>query len=224
MNLLAESLTFPFIVFGWLLSVMTLVWAFKTAPWFKVIGDKGAQNILLAMALLVFLLWQFSASLGGGMTFHFLLATMLTLMFGAQFAFLGMALALLGVTFESGLGWQSFGLNAVLMGLVPVVITSGMLRFSKAYLELNFFVYIFFNAFLAGAIGVVVSLSLGAWVMWVTEAHSFETLKQSFIPYIPLMSTPEGFLNGLLMTAVLFLKPEWVSSFNGSAFISKDRK
>ncbi|GKT11046.1 MAG: hypothetical protein ISEC1_P0009 [Thiomicrorhabdus sp.] len=221
MNLFAESLTLPFISFGWLLFLSSLVWAFKTAPWHKVEGDRGAQNILLATALILFFLWQLSASLGNGLTFHFLLGTLLTLMFGVQFAFIAMVLALIGVTFESGLGWLSLGINAVLMGLVPIIITSLMLRFSRAYLELNFFVYVIFNAFLASAIGVVVSLSLGAWVMWVTEAHSLAMLKQSFIPYIPLMATPEGFLNGLLMTAVLFLKPNWVSSFNGESFITR---
>lgn len=222
MNLFEESLTLPFIVAGWLLFIASFIWAFKTAPWHKVEGDRGAQNVLWAAALLVFLLWQLSASIGAGLTFHFLMMTMLTLMFGPQFALIGMALALVGVTFESGLGWLAFGLNAVLMGLIPIMITSLMLRFSRAYLELNFFVYIFFNAFFAGAVGVVVSLSLGAWVMWVTEAHALETLKQSFIPFIPLMATPEGFLNGLLMTAVVFLKPHWVSSFNGEFFIKRD--
>lgn len=221
MNLFAEGLGLPFIVAGWLIFIATLIWAFKTAPWDKVNGDKGAQNVLLGAALVVFLIWQLSASLGNGITFHFLLMTLLTLMFGAQFAIVGMALALVGVVFESGLGWLSFGLNAVLMGLVPIMITSLMLRFSKAYLELNFFVYILFNAFLASAIGVVASLSLGAWVMWVNEVHTLKMLEQSFIVYIPLMATPEGFINALLMTAILFLKPRWVSSFDGEHFIKR---
>ena len=218
MNLMAESLTLPFIVGGWLGCLLGLIWAFKTAPWHKVNGDKGAQHVLLGATLLVFLLWQLSASLGGGLTFHFLMMTLLTLMFGAQFALMAMALALLGVTLESGLGVLSFGLNAVLMGFVPVMITMAMLRFSKAYLELNFFVFVFFNAFFAGSVSVVVSLGLGAWVMWITEAYSLAVLKQSFIPLIPLMSMPEGFLNGFLIAGLLIFKPEWVSSFNGRVF------
>jgi len=65
----------------------------------------------------VFLLWQLSASLGGGLTFHFLMMTLLTLMFGAQFALLSMSLALLGVTFEGGLGWLSFGFKRTINGV-----------------------------------------------------------------------------------------------------------
>ncbi len=214
MNLIAESLPFSFIVAGWLLFLGTLVWALKTAPWDKINGDRGAQHVLLAAVLGVFLAWQFSASLGAGLTFHFLLMTVLTLMFSPQFAVLGMTLALIGVTFESGLGWLSLGLNAVLMGVLPILVTALMLRFSQRFLEGNFFVYVLFNAFLASAIGVVLSLSLGAWILWISEVHTLEVLKQVFIPFIPLMALPEGFVNGFLMAALVLLKPHWVSSLS----------
>jgi uncharacterized membrane protein len=215
MNLFAESLTLPFIVAGWLMFLGGFIWALKTAPWHKVEGDKKAQNVLWAAAVAVFFIWQFSASLGSGLTFHFLLMTVLTLMFSPQFALIAMALALIGVTFEADLGWLSFGLNAVLMGGVPITMTVLMLKFSDRFLEKNFFVYVIFNAFLASAVGVVLSLSLGAWVLWGSEAHSLEVLKQSFIPFIPLMAVPEGFLNGMLMTLLILFKPRWVSSFKG---------
>ncbi len=221
MNLLSENLTWPLIIGGWFLFLMAFFWACKTAPWHKVNGDREAQHVWLGATVLVFFLWQLSASLGDGPTFHFLMVTLLTLMFGAQFALLSMSLALLGVTVESGLGGLSFGLNALLMGGIPIAITVAILKLSKTYLELNFFVYIFLNAFFASVVGVVVSLGLGGWVLWMTEAYTFEVLQQSFIPFIPLISTPEGFLNGFLIAGLLIFKPEWVSTFNGRVFIKK---
>ncbi len=161
MNLSTDNLTLPFIVAGWLLFLGSLFWAFKTAPWHKIESDKGAQHVLLAAVVVVLFVWQISASLGDGLTFHFLLMTVLTLMFSPQFALLGMSLALIGVTFETNLEWLSFGLNGVVMGLLPIMITSLMLKASSRFLEKNFFVYLLFNAFLAAAIGVVVSLSVG---------------------------------------------------------------
>lgn len=217
MNLSADSLTLPFIVFGWLLCLVSLLWALKTAPWHKVEHDQPAQRVWLSFTVVVLLVWQFSASIGDGLTFHFLLMSLITLMFGVQFAIVAMLLALLGVTWQSELGWLSFGLNATTMGVVPIMITQLVLKLSYRYLEQNFFVFILFNAFFASALGVVVSLSIGAWVMWSVELHSIETLKQSFLPYIPLMATPEGFVNALILTAVLVLKPHWVSSYRGPA-------
>jgi len=214
MNLSAEGLGLPWLVGSLLIWAGLLIWAFKTAPWYKVTEDRSAQNVLLGATLIVLLVWQFGASIGMGITFHLLLMTTMTLMFGPQFAFIGMSLALIGVTFESDLGYLGLGINAVLMGVVPIFITWWMARWAFYKLDRNFFVFVFFNAFLSGAVGVVVSLSLAATVLYAAEVHTAETLKQSFLPFVPLMATPEGFINGMLMTAFILFKPHWVSSFN----------
>lgn len=214
MNLAADGLGLPWLVGSLLIWVGLLIWAFKTAPWYKVQDDKGAQHVLLAAAFIVLLIWQFGASLGEGITFHFLMMTTITLMFGPQFALMAMSLAILGVTFESGLGFMSLGINAVLMGVIPIFITWWMARWAFAKLDHNIFVFVFFNAFLSAAVGVVTSLGLAATILYAAEVHSVEVLNQSFIPFIPLMATPEGFLNGMLMTAFILFKPQWVSSFS----------
>ena len=217
MNLVEEWLDLPWLVGGGLLFLSALVWAFKTAPWHKVQNDKGAQHVFLAATLVVFLVWQVGASLGSGITFHFLLMTTLVLMFGAQFAILAMSLALLGVVFQADLGVLALGINAVIMGLVPIFITVGLLKIARRYLEVNYFVYVFFNAFLAASIGVVVSLSLATLALWSSEVLSYAALKQVFIPFIPLMATPEGFINGMIIGALLMLKPHWVATFDWDA-------
>ncbi|MDX1352544.1 MAG: energy-coupling factor ABC transporter permease [Thiomicrorhabdus sp.] len=222
MNLVAESLGLTTIVGGWVLFALVLGWAFKTAPWHKVDGDKNAQHVLLAMAVVIFLVWQLGASLDNGITFHFLLMTLMTMMFGPQFAIMAMLLALVGVVFQSGLGWLSLGINAVLMGVVPITVTWLMYRLGARFLEANFFVYLFYNGFLSAAVGVVLSLSLGAVLLSLNEVHSFEVLKQSFIVYIPLMATPEGFVNGMLLGAFVLLKPHWVATFHDNTYL-KDK-
>ncbi len=214
MNLSADGLGLPWLVGSLFIWAGLMVWAFRTAPWYKVQDDKGAQHVLLGAAVVVLLVWQFGASLGGGITFHFLLMTTVTLMFGPQFALMAMSLALIGVTFESGLGALSFGINAVLMGVVPIFITWWMARWAFYKLDRNIFVFIFFNAFLSAAIGVVTSLGLAAVVLYAADVYTAEVLKQSFVPFIPLMATPEGFLNGMLMTAFILFKPHWVTSFS----------
>lgn len=214
MNLSAEGLNLSWLVGGLLIWAGLLVWAFKTAPWFKVVRDRSAQHVLLGASIIVLILWLMGGSFGMGITFHFLLMTTMTLMFGPQFALIGMSLALLGVTLQADLGLMSLGINALIMGAVPVFITWWMARWSFYKLDRNIFVFVFFNAFLSASIGVVVSLSLAATVLYVAQVHTLEVLKQSFLPFVPLMATPEGFLNGMLMTMFILFKPHWVSSFN----------
>jgi len=220
LNLQSDSLGLATIVGGWVLFILIVGWALKTAPWHKIEEDKGAQHVLLAMSVIIFLVWQLGASLENGITFHFLLMTLMALMFGPQFAILGVLFALSGVTFQSELGWLSFGINAILMGVVPIIVTWWMFKVGAKFLEPNFFVYVFYNGFLSAAVGVVLSLGLGATVMLLNEVHSYDVLKQSFIVYIPLMATPEGFLNGMLITALILLKPHWVSTFHDKTYIN----
>jgi len=220
LNLIADSLGLTTLVGGWVLFALILIWALKTAPWHKIDGDKGAQHVLLAMAVIVFFIWQESASLGNGITFHFLLMALMTMMFGPQFAIIAMLLALIGVVFESDLGWLALGINAVLMGVIPITVTWLMYRIGAKFLEPNFFVYLFYNGFLSAAVGVVISLGLSTWVMLVNDVHTLNVLKQSFIVYIPLMATPEGFVNGILLAAMILLKPQWVATFHDSNYIN----
>ncbi|MDG6773466.1 energy-coupling factor ABC transporter permease [Thiomicrorhabdus sp. ZW0627] len=214
MNLHAEGLSLSWMVGSLLIWAGLLVWSLRTAPWYKVHNDKEAQHVLLGASMVVFLVWLFGASIGNGLTFHFLFMTTLTLMFGPQFAFIAMSLALVGVTLQSDLGFMAFGLNAILMGVIPIFITWWMARWAYKVLDHNIFVFVFFNAFLSASVGIVMSLGVSALVLYAAEIHSYDILKQSFIPYIPLMATPEGFVNGMLMTAFILFKPEWVSSFS----------
>ncbi|WP_321324475.1 energy-coupling factor ABC transporter permease [Thiomicrorhabdus sp.] len=220
MNLIADSLGLGTLVGGWVLFVLILIWALKTAPWHKVDGDRGAQHVLLGMAVIVFFIWQVGASIDNGITFHFLLMTLMTMMFGPQFAILAMLLALIGVVFESDLGWLALGINAVLMGVVPIMVSWFMYRIGAKFLEPNFFVYLFYNGFLSAAVGIVISLGLSTLVMLVNDVHTMSVLKQSFIVYIPLMATPEGFVNGMLLAAMILLKPQWVATFHDSNYIN----
>lgn len=220
MNLSAASLGLPTIVFGWTILLLSVLWALKTAPWCKIENDKRAQHVLLGFTALVFFIWQFSASLGDGLSFHFLLMTLVTLMFAPQFAILAMVLALAGVTFISDLGWLSLGVNAFIMGLVPIFITWFLFKLGAKFLEANFFVYVFYNGFFSAALGIVVSLSLAAMVMLVNEVHTYEALKQGFIMFIPLMATPEGFVNGMILAALILLKPNWIATFHDKIYIN----
>ena len=146
--------------------------------------------------------------------------TVMTLMFGPQFALLGASFALVGLAFYAPTGWEAIGINALLMVLLPIWITVGFVKVCETYLETNFFVYVFFNGFLAAGVASVVVLSTGGLIMLMNEVHSLEVLKQVYFPFIPLMAIPEGFVNGMIMAALILLKPEWISSFQDRTHIN----
>jgi len=218
MNLQDEGLSWIWVLSGALLYLLAMVWSLRTAPWHKVL-DRESQHVFLGVTVVVFLLWNSGASIGSGLTFHLLMAALITLMFGAQFAMISISFALLGVTVLGNAGWLAYGLNAVLMGVIPILIVWWIAILSYRYLERNFFVFILLNGFLAAGVASIVTLGLSAGVMTWSGVQSIETLEQSFIPYIPLMAIPEGFTNAMLLLALVLMKPEWVSCFTDEQYL-----
>lgn len=218
MNLQDDGLSWVWALSGALLYLIAMIWSLRTAPWHKV-SDKESQHVFLGVTVMVFFLWNSGASIGSGLTFHLLMAALTTLMFGAQFAMISMSLALLGVTALGNAGWIAYGLNAVLMGVIPVLIIWWIAIWSYRYLERNFFVFILLNGFLAAGLASIITLGLSAGVMVWSGIQSIETLEQSFIPYIPLMAIPEGFVNAMLLLALVLMKPEWVSCFTDEQYL-----
>lgn len=219
MNLPDDHFSLFWIGLGWFLYVLAFLWSVKTAPWYKIKGDSEALNVFIGVSVLLSFIWAGSASIGDGLSFHVLLMAAITLMFGPQFALFSASLALVGVTAMGKSGVLMFGMNAVLMIVIPVTIVWLMALFAYRHLERHFFVFVLFNGFFAGAVSTFVSLLVAAGVMWLGGLYETEKLTQSFLPYIPLMVIPEAFANGLVVLALVILKPQWVSCFDDDEFL-----
>lgn len=209
---MAQTLGLPTLIAGWIGLFFMLAWSVKTAPWYK-LQNKTAQHVLLAMSVVIFSLWQLDVSIHQGVSLHLLLVTLLTLMFGVQFAFFAVLLALLGVVWQQQLGWQAYAINALLMGIVPILITWGLYRLGAKFLAANFFVYLLYNGFFSATLSMVAVMALSALVLSINDVLSGAQLMKDFVIYIPLMATPEGVLNTFLLMMLIFLKPEWVMTF-----------
>ncbi|MGC9385886.1 MAG: energy-coupling factor ABC transporter permease [Hydrogenovibrio sp.] len=218
MNYQDAGFSLSWLMGGGILSFLALWWALRTAPWHK-IRDKEAQHVFLGMAVILLLLWNSGASLGDGITFHLLLVGLATLMFGAQFALICAVIALLGVTALGHAGWMAFGLNLLLMAVVPILIVWWIAILAYRYLDRNFFVFVLLNGFFAAGVSTVVALLMSAAVMGLSGVHTLENLQYSFLPYIPLMAIPEGFVNGMLILALVLMKPQWVSCFTDEQYL-----
>lgn len=214
MNLQDTGFSLVWLVASWLVMLSLLSYATKTAPWHKVEADKEAQHVFLGFAVIQFFIWLFAAEIEGGVTFHFLMTTLATLMFGWQFAMFSALIAVLGISIMGQADWGLFALNWLLMGGIPILIAWALVKWSHRVLDRSFFVFILFNGFFAAALSTLLALSSMALVLFFSGVMSGEDLKYQFIQYFPMMIAPEGFLNGMLLTVLIFLKPEWISTFS----------
>ena len=70
-----------------------------------------------------------------------------------------------------------------------------------------------------GAVGVPAQLVSArriptAGVMLASGAYDAHRLSYEYWPYLPLVAFPEGFVNGMIITALVGLRAHWVVTFD----------
>lgn len=219
MNLQDAGFSLTWLVLGWLLTAWILHRALKTAPWHKVAQDTAAQHVLLGFSVVLFFVWYFGAELESGLNFHFLLMGLATVMFGWQFALVSSFLAVLGLVITSKMGLWVSALNWLVLSLLPVWTVHLMVAWAYRVLDRSFFVFVFFNGFLASAVACLLAMLGMTWLLWLGNVVSTAELEASFVRFIPLLVVPEGFVNGIALAALVLLKPEWLSCYSDEAYL-----
>jgi uncharacterized membrane protein len=207
----------------WLWSAHLLYWlllghALWRAPWYH-LRDRSAQHVLFGMTVAVVVLWTIHAGIGQAPPIHLLGATVLTLMFGWQFALLAMSIVLLGNLLASGAPLSGYPLYALVLAALPVHFIASLYRVVDRHLPNHFFVYIFINAFFGAALSMAL-VSIAMALMYLLAAgFAFDILWQHYLQYGLLLMFPEAFISGMCMTIFVAYKPQWVSSFNDERYL-----
>jgi uncharacterized membrane protein len=196
-----------------LLYGLLLLGALLSAPWSK-LSDNEASHVYFAAVAAVCVLWTLHAGITPGHNYHLLGVTSLCLMFDWQFALLAVSLALLVTTWQGPAGWEAFALNALVMGALPVLFTRVLLYASQRWLTHNFFIYIFVNAFFAGALSILLCGLAAASVLALAQGDAANPTEGDYLLFIPLLMFGEAFLNGMTMTLLVAYRPAWVSTFH----------
>jgi uncharacterized membrane protein len=213
-NLLPGDLLL-FANFVWLL---VLLQALRAAPWRLFLASSKLQHVFLGASVVLFLMWIFEVGVRPALGFHFLCVTVYTLMFGWSLGVIGASLAAVAVTLLSG-DWSALALNALLLGVLPVSTSYGIYTLVYRYLPHHLFIYIFlcafFNAMLAAGAAVLALVIL----LVVTDTYTFARISHEYLPFLPLYLFPEGLLNGMMTTALIGLKPDWLKTYDDETYL-----
>ena len=152
------------------------------------------------------------------MEYHFLGATLMTLMFGWQLAVVGIAIEVLALVIMDVVQWQVFAVNVFFMGVIPVIISSLVLNLVERIEKNHFLIYFFVAVFANAAITVAASVYITSMFMVAGGAYTYEFISYEYIPYIFLMIYPEAFLTGLVMVILIVNFPQWVRSFDDNKY------
>lgn len=218
MNLTDALLPADLLLIAYLVWLPALLRAAQTAPWRAFLASSKRQHVFLGASLALSLMWIFEAGIRPGLGFHFLGVTTYTLMFGWPLSVIGVSVIAVGVTVTSG-DWAALGVNALLLGVLPVSTSYGVYYLVHRHLPRHLFIYIFlcafFNAMLAA--GAVV-LALVALLVF-AEIYAFARISGEYLPFVPLYLFPEGMLNGMVTTVLIVLQPDWLATYSDDDYL-----
>ena len=190
-----------------------------TSPWQR-IKENHVMHAYFGTCVVLLLLWSIKSNAIPGLEYHYLGATLLTLMFGWQLAFIALSIVLMGTVFNGSSDWQTYPLNALLMGLIPSLISHLIYKNVERHLPNHFFVYIFLNAFFGAALVLLCTLLLATLIILLGEVYNWRELSSHYLQFIPLMMFPEAFITGTLITMMVVMRPDWVYTFDDQRYIN----
>ena len=199
--------------------VGALLWAAWRAPWLEVLSDSRRQHLLFGTVLGLFLLWLVRRDFDSGVSFHFLGMTVVTLLLDWPLALLGGLLAQIGLIAIGRQDLLALGVNGLLLVLLPVLIAEGCTLLVERAQPRNLFVYIFCCGFFPAALAALCCLMAGLGLLALDGRFAMPPWLDDFIGYVWLVTFPEAFINGTLVTALVVFCPDWLETFNRTRYL-----
>lgn len=218
MNLPDNFLAFSWYAGGWGAFLVLLALCLWRAPWQR-LADSASLHLWLGNCVILTLLWSMKAGVQPGLNFHLLGAMLMTLEFGPALAMLGMSVVLTGITLNGATGWQAFGLNALLMGAVPVACGYTLWRLGDRFMAKNLFVFIFTNGFFGSALTIVVSGAAASLLLGAAGVYPLAILAEDYLPYFILLGFSEAWLAGMVLTLMVVYRPMWIATFDTASYL-----
>jgi len=206
----------------WLANIMMLALVFlaiKNFSFSALLNNRPSQHVFFGAMVALLLIWKIKAGISPGLGFHQLGATMFTLMFGWPLALLGLSTIMIASVLMQHNEVLSLGVNGLLSIAIPVFVSYGILRLSQKRLPENFFIYIFVAAFFGAGIAVAASRLSAIVLLSLVQAYPDSQLVAESLLYVPLFMFPEAFVTGMLTSAFVIYKPDWVITFDDERYI-----
>ncbi len=214
----AADLPVALLVIVGLLTGGGLVLLLRRMPW-EALFVPGRAELFVAALLTLLLIWSLRAQVVDGLALHLMGMAAVTLIFGWQLAIL-LAFLVTGMLGLFGvLPMAAVPLTVLLAGALPVAVTWGLLRLTETRFPPHMFIYLYGVAFLGGALSAAVTV-LGTGVIHALFTElAWSEVYRDYVRYLPLLVLPESVVNGIVITAMVVLRPGWLATWSDERYL-----
>jgi len=213
-------LPLPMLIIGWAIYLLALLRAVWQASWLELLSDSRRQQLLVCTVGGLFLLWLLRHDFASGLSYQLIGMTAITLLLDWPLAIIAGFLAQLALHWINGQSLMAFGVNGLLVILLPVVIAKSCASAVEYFAPRNLFVYIFFCAFFPAALTVIAILLSGFALLLLGGRFILPPEFSELIGYLWLLMFPEAFINGALISALVIFEPHILETFNRTRYLA----
>jgi uncharacterized membrane protein len=210
---------------GWLIATAAVLMAaalavsLRFAPWRALLAAPERQHVLLGGTVGLSLLWLGDIEVSEGIRIHLLAVTCTTMIIGLPLTLVAGALALaaqLALQQQSLLALPVAWLPSV---AIPAVLTRLLVQWLRRRAPRQLFLYLLGAGFGGGMASVLASAASALLLLALMGRFDLIDAALGNATLLALMMFPEGFLNGMLITAVTVFRPGLVKTFDDTFYL-----
>ncbi len=203
-----------------LLMLVCLAIAVRYAPWEALRAVPTRVHLVLGTSLGCTCLWLMSIRLGEVASVHLLAMTSVTLVLGWCLALLAGSLALLAQLLILGEPLSALPAAWLLSVAVPASLSHWLV--SRLPRRQNLFLYTLGGGFAGGMLCALTVAVLATGFLWLIGETALASRALEAWPLLALVLFPEGFINGMLVTAACVFFPGAVKTFDEGLYFGED--
>ncbi len=198
----------------------TLALAVRFANWRAVMSVPARLHLLLGGTLFCLGLWLMSVEVGESVRIHLLGMTSLTLVLGWCFGMLCGSLALLLQLLLLGDHIGALPSAWLLTVAVPATVSRWLV--ARLPRSQNLFLFTLGGGFAGGILSALAVAVLSLPLLWFIGQGELASRALEGWPLLVLVLFPEGFINGMLVTAACVFFPGAVKTFDDQFYFGED--
>ena len=202
------------------LAAVILVVCWRRAPWTKLHSD-GVLFTWLATTTITASTWLFSVKVQPDFKLYLLCTPLIALMFGPSLAILSIAIALCFYTYMVDGLWANLGLNLLLNGVLPALVSHTILRLTQRHLPHNLFVFLFVSSFFGGIVAIASVMFASIGLHAIAGYYPAQYLVEEVLPSALLLAWGEGLTLGMIASALTVYAPAVMLSFDDRTYLAR---
>lgn len=198
-----------------------LLRAIWTAPWLDLWRNPAQFNVLIGVTIWVGALWFFPVGMREGLKLHPLGATLFFLLFDWQIALLLLSLILYCSLRYLHIDTAVLGIAGLIQIALPILFSWLGLKLFYRYGKPNYFAFVLWNGYCVSGITLLLAAAVNGWLIGSLHKYSDFIMQNSYWVALPVLSSGEAVLSGLIISGIAVGLPQAVAHFNPDIYFAK---